>query len=92
MSGVTKLGICLPKFAGFLDLVAFPLVLPMGWTESPSFFCCFMETVCDLTNEVLCKNLQFPTHHLEEEVGNANFEPNPECSFDMYEQQATLVA
>jgi hypothetical protein len=31
--GVPKLGVCLPKFPGLPELVAFPLVLPMGWTN-----------------------------------------------------------
>jgi hypothetical protein len=34
-SGVPKLGVCLPPFPGMPPLVAFPLVLPMGWTEPP---------------------------------------------------------
>jgi hypothetical protein len=37
-SGVPKLGVCLPPFDGLPPLVAFPLVLPMGWTESPPYF------------------------------------------------------
>ena len=34
-------------------MVAFPLVLPMGWVESPPQFCAVTETVADLANTVL---------------------------------------
>jgi len=32
-------------------LVALPLTLPMGWAQSPPYFCAFTETVTDLTNQ-----------------------------------------
>jgi hypothetical protein len=34
-------------------LVAIPLTLPMGWAQSPPFFCAFTETVADLVNATL---------------------------------------
>jgi hypothetical protein len=34
-------------------LVAIPLTLPMGWAQSPPFFCAFTETVTDLVNATL---------------------------------------
>ena len=64
-SGVAKLGVTLPPMAGLPRLVAFPLVLPMGWTESPPYFSVLTETVCDLTNGDLRKNSRYSMHPLE---------------------------
>jgi hypothetical protein len=65
-SGVKKLGVLLPPFPGSPPLVAFPLVLPMGWTDSPPFFWVFTETICNLTNKELNKNMRYPRHSLED--------------------------
>ena len=65
-SRVAKLGIRLPPMEGLPRLVAFPLVLPMGWTQSPPpYFSVLTKTVCDLTNSDLHKNLRYPMHQLE---------------------------
>jgi len=47
------LGVAFPSMPGEAPLVAIPLVLPMGWTESPPYFCAFTETVVDLANRRL---------------------------------------
>jgi hypothetical protein len=45
-SGVLKLRVLLPEMPSFSErMVAFPLVLLMGWTESPPFFCKFTKLV-----------------------------------------------
>jgi hypothetical protein len=67
-SGVQRLGVMLPDFPGLPPLVASPLVLPMGWTDSPPFFCLFTETICDLANEELLE------HPLEKIAGATDFE------------------
>jgi hypothetical protein len=60
-------GVFLPTFLGLPPLVAFPLVLPMGWTYySPPFFCVFTETIFDLTNKELNKNVRHLEHLLED--------------------------
>jgi hypothetical protein len=77
--GILKLGVLLLYFPGLPALVAFPLVvLPMGWTESPPFFCCFTETICDLVNEGLRKNIRFPAHRLETHANAQDFAKNPD--------------
>jgi hypothetical protein len=91
-SGVPKLGVCLPKFPGLPELVAFPLVLPMGWTESPPFFCCFTETACDLANEELRHNKRSPSHPLEEKAGAADHKPNPDRGHDEGAKRATPLS
>ena len=47
---VPKLGVVFPTKPGAEPLVAFPLVLPMGWTHSPPFFSAATETAADIAN------------------------------------------
>jgi hypothetical protein len=73
MSGVKKLRVLLPPFPG-LPSVAFPLVLPMGWTDSPLFLCVLIETVCDSTNnKELNKNVRHPKTCFEDTTGKLDF-------------------
>lgn len=55
----------LPCKPGETPLVAIPLALTMGWTESPPTFCALTETVCDLVNWNINKT-NLPPHRLEE--------------------------
>jgi hypothetical protein len=47
---IPKLGVVLPVAPGSEPLVAFPLVLPMGWKNSPPYFCAVTETIADVAN------------------------------------------
>ena len=62
---IPKLGVVFPTKPGQEPLVAFPLVLPMGWKNSPPIFTTGTETIADLANQRL-KSLQpaLP-HHLD---------------------------
>jgi hypothetical protein len=71
-SGIPKLGVILPRFPNEEQLVAFPLVLPMGWVESPPAFCAATETVADLANNLSARH-SLPRHPLEDVAGT-----NPE--------------
>ena len=51
---IPKLRVDLPTSLGQPPLVAFLLVLPMGWVESPPYFTTLTETACDLANNSLC--------------------------------------
>ena len=88
-SGVRKLGVLMPKMPGLPPMVAFPLVLPMGWTEAPPFFCEFTETACDLTNQELQRNKRHGTHPLEERAGARDHHPNPERGPDTHHIRKT---
>ena len=46
-------GVALPPGPDGKQLVAFSLTLPMGWCESPPYFCAVTETVADLANKTL---------------------------------------
>ena len=39
-------------------MIRFPLVLLMGWAESPPAFCAGTETVADLANATLATNME----------------------------------
>ena len=63
-----KLGVVLPTTPGQPALIAFPLILPMGWVESPPYFTVLTETACDLANQQLRtrdKRVRSAAHRLE---------------------------
>jgi hypothetical protein len=63
---IPRLGVVFPTGAGREPLVAFPLVLPMGWKNSPPAFCTATETCADLANEALKTDQQPESHPLDE--------------------------
>jgi hypothetical protein len=67
---IPKLGVILPVAPGSEPLVAFPLVLPMGWKNSPPYFCAVTETVADVTN---ARNLHHerPSSHLLDQLADS---------------------
>lgn len=65
---VPSLGVCFPNLPGEEALVAFPLALPMGWTESPPYFCAFTETIADLANAHINQRADPLPHRLEREA------------------------
>jgi hypothetical protein len=62
---ILSLAVSLPPLYGDTLLLALPLVLPMGWTESPPYFTAATETVADLTNQRILNRWQPPPHRLE---------------------------
>ena len=83
---VPKLGVALPPAAGEEQLVAFPLVLPMGWVESPPHFCAVTETVADMANDTLCYRGHVGNIHRLDEVADSPppAYPAPPVSGPMY--------
>lgn len=65
---VPKLGVIFPSRPGQEEaLVALPLVLPMGWKNSPPIFSTATETVADLANSRLSNSHYHPKrHHLDD--------------------------
>jgi hypothetical protein len=63
---IPKLAVSLPPLLGEEPLLALPLLLPMGWTESLPNFCTATETVADVTNQRLVNHWKPPPHRLEE--------------------------
>jgi hypothetical protein len=62
---IPKLRIAFPVLNGEEPLITFPLCLPMGWTESPPYFCLATETITDVANERIMKWRNPPQHKLE---------------------------
>ena len=62
---IPKLGISFPAERDGEHLVAFPLVLPMGWVSSPPYFCAHTETIADVTNERIMSGARPPPHWLD---------------------------
>jgi hypothetical protein len=60
------LGVIFPVEYGDEPMVGFPLVLPMGWKQSPPILMSATETVVDLANQRLIANEEAPPHRLDE--------------------------
>jgi hypothetical protein len=62
---IVKLAMSIPTLAGEEPLLALPLVLPMGWTQSPPWFCSATETATNVANQRLKRRWQAPPHRLD---------------------------
>jgi hypothetical protein len=60
---IAVLGALLPTYAGEEQLVAFPMILPMGWIESPQYLCAVTETIADMANELFAQPGRLTAHH-----------------------------
>ena len=75
LDAILTLGALLPPHPNEPPLVAFPLVLPMGWVDSPRYLCAVTETVADLTNARFRHlDLAATPHRLD---SSANTAPDP---------------
>jgi hypothetical protein len=59
-----ELAVIIPGVDPQANLIGIPLSLPMGWAQSPPYFCAFTETAADLANSTLHLPCQ-STHPLE---------------------------
>jgi hypothetical protein len=50
VDSIPILGALLPTYPGEEPIVAFPMILPMGWVDSPNYLCAVTETIADLAN------------------------------------------
>jgi hypothetical protein len=60
---IPKLGVVFPNRAGCQKLVALPLVLPMGWKNSPPVFSAATETAADIANDNINNHGHIPNQH-----------------------------
>ena len=65
LNDIPKLGVAFPTEVNGEPLVAFPLVLPMGWVSSPPYFCAATETVADVSNERIMQGVRPRPHCLD---------------------------
>ena len=61
---IPRLGVVFPVKPGEEPLVAFPLVLPMGWKNSPPIFSAATETAADIANCDIRSPAPVPNHPL----------------------------
>ena len=66
---IPTLGVAFPVGPGEDPLIVLPLTLPMGWTESPPYFCSATETTVDLINLHASPSWDPPRHPLEPAAG-----------------------
>ena len=59
------LAIMMPSYDNETPLLAIPLSLTLGWTNSPPTFCAISETAADLANDCIHNDTPLPTHHME---------------------------
>jgi hypothetical protein len=71
---VLELAVLLPPDTTGQPLIGIPLSLPMGWAQSPPYFCAFTETGADIANLHLIHRHNLPPHPLE---SMAQLEPLP---------------
>ena len=57
--------------------MAIPLMLPMGWNNSPSIFCMTTETVDDIENDALRSHSRAQTHPIHYRVDKVVILPPP---------------
>ena len=82
LSDIPKLlAVSIPSLRGEEPLLAFPLVLPMGWTESPPYFCAATETVTDVANQRALNNWKPPPHWLDKAADSKPADEEPSVSF-----------
>jgi hypothetical protein len=62
---IPKLGVVFPTLPGDEPLIAFPLVLPMGWTNSRPIFSTATETIADIANTQLSSGWLPLSHPLD---------------------------
>jgi hypothetical protein len=74
---IPKLGVSFPSLPNQEPVVAFPLALPMGWTESPPYFCAVTETIADVANERILKGRSPASHHLDRTANTKPPTPKP---------------
>jgi hypothetical protein len=78
-----RLGVLFPSRPGERQLIGIPLVLPMGWTESPPAFCAATETVADLANNTMASDWKsLDTPHRLDEVAESPIPPDDETAHD----------
>jgi hypothetical protein len=65
LATIPSLGAILPTYSNKEPLIAFPLILPMGWVDSPKYLCKVTETAANLANARFDANaLAVSSHHL----------------------------
>jgi hypothetical protein len=73
---IPKLGVVFPTLPGDKPLIAFPLVLPMGWMISPPVFSTTTETIVDIANARLSSGWLPLSHPLDDFAASVSALPH----------------
>jgi hypothetical protein len=73
---IPKLGVVFPTLPGDEPLIAFPLVLSMGWTNSPLVVLTATETIADIANARLSSGWLPPSHPLDDSAASVSAPPH----------------
>lgn len=68
---IPTLAVTIPSLPGEPPLLALPLALPMGWTQSPPAFCAVTETIADLANHRLRRHINPANQHRLDELADS---------------------
>ena len=55
--------------------ICIDLVLPMGWVDSPKFFCAFLETLTDVANALVDSEIPVPSYKAISDI--PSIDPGP---------------
>jgi hypothetical protein len=77
LATIPSMGALLPTYPGEEPMVAFPMILPMGWVDSPNYLCAITETIADLANARLAMNQLSMSHHLNTTARTKASDPEP---------------
>jgi len=69
-------------------LIAIPLSLPMGWADSPPYFCAVTETIADMANTPAYAASHTATHH---SLHTTQVSPHPLPAEAAYHPTATVL-
>jgi hypothetical protein len=73
LQAALNLAVILPATHNTETLIALPLSLPMGWRDSPPYFCAFTETCTDLANIHPDTTLQHPFQYALASASTSHF-------------------
>jgi hypothetical protein len=77
LATIPSLGALLPTYPGEEPMVAFPMILPMGWVDSPNYLCAVTETIADLANARFAASQKSVTHPLNATARTKPVDPEP---------------
>ena len=86
-SDIPKLGVVFPTPPNAKPLVALPLVLPMGWKNSPPAFCAASETSADIANINLSTSRPTRNHPLESHAAKYDEHFSPPITLPAHNHQ-----
>ena len=90
VDNIPKLGVIFPTLPGKEPLIAFPLVLPMGWKNSPPIFCTGTETIADIANARIASDFVPAAHPLDDLA--ESIRPQPPKSHHPLPEPSTIPA